>query len=72
MTDKDKILNKHLTNNGFEEYVNYKSGFWETIIDAMEEYKQLHIPVVVGTCCDNRTQEEKDMKRIWDEGETFR
>ena len=46
MTKKDKILNKHLTDNGFEEYVNYGSAFWQTITDAMEEYKQLHIPDV--------------------------
>jgi hypothetical protein len=36
------------------------------------EKKQLPIHGVVSTFCDNRTQEEKEMKRMWDEGETFR
>lgn len=34
--------------------------------------KQLPINGVVSTCCDNRTQAEKDMKKMWDEGETYR
>lgn len=47
---------------------------FKTMIEFAEMYskKQLLIHGVVSTCCDNITQEEKDMKKMWDEGETFR
>ena len=35
---KDDILYNTLKENGFEEFVNKGSGFWETITEAMQKY----------------------------------
>ena len=47
---------------------------FETVMEFAEMYsrKQLLIHGVASAFYDNRTQEEKDMKRMWDEGETVR
>jgi len=59
-------------------YINEKHtqeeciGFIDGYNAALARLKLFSIPDVVSTCCDNRTQEEKDMKKMWNEGETYR
>ena len=37
---KDDILYNTLKENGFEQFVNKGSGFWETITEAMQKYNR--------------------------------
>jgi hypothetical protein len=43
----NKILATTLKENGFEEFVNKGSGFWNTIIEAMDRARYDHAEKVV-------------------------
>lgn len=76
----DKLVLMYLKTKGKHTFVfqplkqvhNLKSSGWIIVDDFDAKVQQLGITDTVSTCCDNRTQEEKDIKIMWDEGETFR
>ena len=57
---KDKILKRKLKENGFDEFVNKGSGFFETITEAMQEYSEKELKLMLS----NRLIGVSDIKDV--------